>query len=75
MISIKDKGDKVPNTYFTGDVWVNMVVTPEDDINSTAGKVSFEAKARTNWHAHSTGQILIITQGIGYYHILVIQGS
>lgn len=66
-ISITAKGDKLPNTNFTGDVWVNMVVMPEDDINSVAGKVTFEKGARTNWHTHSKGQILIVTEGIGYY--------
>lgn len=23
--------------------------------------------ARTNWHTHPTGQILIVTSGVGYY--------
>lgn len=27
----------------------------------------FEPKARTNWHSHAGGQILIVTAGVGYY--------
>jgi 4-carboxymuconolactone decarboxylase len=67
MTSIKEKGSAAPKEYFTGNVWVTMAVTPEDELNSTIGKVTFEAKARTNWHTHPYGQILIITEGTGYY--------
>jgi len=65
--SIKSKGVQVPEENFTGTAWVNMVVGPRDDLNSAIGKVTFEAKARTNWHAHPGGQILIVTDGVGYY--------
>ena len=67
MTSITDKGQPAPKEYFTGTVWVTMAVTPEDQLNSTIGKVTFEAKARTNWHTHPYGQILIVTEGTGYY--------
>jgi 4-carboxymuconolactone decarboxylase len=67
MTSIKDKGQPAPKEYFTGNVWVNMAVNPDDHLNSTIGKVTFEAKARTNWHTHPYGQILIVTEGTGYY--------
>lgn len=29
--------------------------------------VTFEPAARTNWHTHSGGQILLVMDGIGYY--------
>jgi quercetin dioxygenase-like cupin family protein len=29
--------------------------------------VVFEANARNNWHTHGSNQILIVTQGVGYY--------
>jgi 4-carboxymuconolactone decarboxylase len=67
MTSIKAKGEPAPKEYFTGTVWVNIVVNPDDKLNSTIGKVTFESKARTNWHTHPYGQILIVTEGIGYY--------
>ncbi|MBL4561604.1 MAG: cupin domain-containing protein [Labilibaculum sp.] len=57
-----------PRQNFTGDVWVNMVEMFEDGFNgSVVGKVTFETKAWTNWHKHSQGQILIVTEGVGYY--------
>lgn len=65
--SVEPKGTQAPNTNFTGTVFVNMIVKPEDGLHSNIGKVTFEPKARTNWHSHPTGQTLIVTEGIGYY--------
>ncbi len=35
--------------------------------NYLIGNVTFEPGARNNWHEHPGGQILIATDGIGYY--------
>ncbi len=67
MDSFKEKGVPAPKEYFTGTVWVNMNITPEDDYNTLIGTVTFEPKGRTNWHSHTCGQILFVTHGIGYY--------
>ena len=67
MNSFKAKGTPAPGEYFTGTVWVNMNITPDDDYNTLIGTVTFEPKGRTNWHTHTCGQILFVTQGIGYY--------
>jgi quercetin dioxygenase-like cupin family protein len=37
--------------------------------NTLVGNVYFEPGARSNWHTHSAGQILIITDGVGYHQI------
>lgn len=65
--TIFPKGDKAPADYFTGPVWVKMLVTSEETFNCQIGNVVFEAGARNNWHTHGGGQILIATDGIGYY--------
>src|SRR5690606_1585005 len=31
------------------------------------GSVTFEAEARTHWHTHPKGQVLIVTEGAGWY--------
>src|SRR5665213_1762996 len=67
MTSILPKGSPAPKEYFTGNVWLNLVVNPEDKLNSVIAKVTFEPKGRTNWHTHPHGQILIVTEGVGYY--------
>lgn len=65
--SFKEKGVPGPANYFTGTVHVNTLITPEEHINAIMAIVSFDAKARTNWHTHSTGQILVVVEGKGYY--------
>jgi 4-carboxymuconolactone decarboxylase len=61
------KGVKAPAANFTGTVWVNMLVQPQEGLNCSAGVVTFEPGARTNWHRHPGGQVLMITEGKGYY--------
>ena len=39
-----------------------MLVTRDDTFNSSIGNVTFEPGARTNWHKHSGGQILLVPQ-------------
>jgi 4-carboxymuconolactone decarboxylase len=69
MTSILPEGNEVSGGNFTGTAWVNMVVEPDDNLKTVAGKVMFEPKARTNWHSHAGGQILIVTDGTGYHQI------
>ena len=59
-------GEKAPADYFTGTTWVKKLV---DDaaFNCVVGNVTFEPGARNNWHSHPAGQILLATQGTGYY--------
>lgn len=67
MNSFIDKGIPAPREYFTGAVWVNMNVKPDEEYNVNIGTVTFEPNARTNWHSHTSGQILFVIEGIGYY--------
>jgi quercetin dioxygenase-like cupin family protein len=61
------QGDKITNSNFTGTAYLKMLVEA-DSINSTAvGNVTFEPGARTKWHLHPGGQILLVTDGVGYY--------
>ena len=58
-----------PAATFTGTAWVTGLV-PNDSIFTTlAGSVAFEPGARSHWHAHPAGQILIVTDGVGYHQI------
>lgn len=63
-----DKGEINPySQYFTGTTHLNMLCTKDDVWNSSIGNVTFDAGARTNWHKHSGGQILLVTAGEGRY--------
>ena len=65
--TIFSKGDKAPADYFTGTAWITMLVPKDDIFNCQIGNVVFEPGARNNWHKHPGGQILICTNGTGYY--------
>jgi 4-carboxymuconolactone decarboxylase len=65
--NIYAKGTKAPATNFTGAVWVNMIMLPQEGLSNSIGVVTFEPKARSAWHRHPGGQILLVTEGKGYY--------
>ncbi len=61
------KGEKITNDNFTGTAWLQMMIA-SDSLNPTSiGNVTFEPGARTKWHLHPAGQILLVTDGVGYY--------
>jgi 4-carboxymuconolactone decarboxylase len=60
-------GAKAPVQNFTGTVWVNMLMQPGNGMNISIGSVRFEPGARSNWHQHPGGQVLLVTGGKGYY--------
>lgn len=60
-------GEKITNTNFTGNVYLYNLIAA-DSINPTAvGNVTFEPRARTKWHIHPGGQIILAVDGEGYY--------
>jgi len=65
--TIFPKGDKAPADYFTGTAWIKILVPKDETGNYAVGNVVFEPGCRNNWHTHATGQILLITDGKGFY--------
>jgi quercetin dioxygenase-like cupin family protein len=61
------KGNKVTSNNFAGTAWLYMMINNDSTLYAKMGNVTFEPKARTNWHSHPGGQILLITNGVGYY--------
>lgn len=53
--------------YFTGQTYLNMLSPNDTTFNAPIGNVTFEPKARTNWHKHTGGQILLVLAGEGRY--------
>jgi 4-carboxymuconolactone decarboxylase len=50
---------------FTGRASVEMLFEALDPSDASGGSVTFEPGARTAWHSHPGGQILIVTAGTG----------
>lgn len=61
------KGEKITNNNFTGTAWLHQMVTTENNNDVQVGNVTFEPGARTKWHYHPAGQVLLATGGVGYY--------
>jgi quercetin dioxygenase-like cupin family protein len=65
--AIFPKGEKASPDYFTGTAWVKNLVPADETFNTLIGSIVFEPGARNNWHTHPGGQVLIVTDGVGYY--------
>ncbi|PBJ15702.1 cupin domain-containing protein [Flavobacterium sp. ACN6] len=65
--SLFSKGEKLTNGYFTGDAYLQLLLAKDKNNDFVIGSVTFEAGARTNWHTHPKGQVLIVTEGEGLY--------
>lgn len=57
---------KGPADFFTGDVWVTMNFPGDKAVDYSAGTVTFAPGARSAWHVHPKGQLLLVTAGTGW---------
>jgi quercetin dioxygenase-like cupin family protein len=57
---------KGPEQYFTGSARVDPLYQPKAPSRVSAAYVTFEPGARSAWHTHPLGQILIVTAGTGW---------
>ena len=61
------QGERITNKNFTGIAYLQMLIDA-DSLNPTSvGNVTFEPGARSNWHLHPAGQIILALSGEGYY--------
>jgi quercetin dioxygenase-like cupin family protein len=56
---------KGPAEYFTGEVWLDVVVKGQEPSRVRVNTVRFAPGARTAWHTHAVGQALYVTEGRG----------
>jgi quercetin dioxygenase-like cupin family protein len=67
--AIFPKGELGPATNFTGNAYNFGLVANDSTYNTLVGNVFFEKGARSNWHVHPSGQILIVLDGEGYHQL------
>ena len=65
--SLYPKGQKLPNDWFTGNAFITPLVAKDKNNEFSIGSVTFEIGARTHWHTHPKGQVLLVTEGSGLY--------
>lgn len=59
------KSSTGPEANFTGHARRDPLITAPAPSRMVGGAVTFDAGARTVWHTHPLGQILIYTAGLG----------
>jgi quercetin dioxygenase-like cupin family protein len=60
-------GQPLPSDWFTGEASLTPLVSRDHNHDFSAGCVRFKPGARTNWHTHPRGQVLIVIEGSGWY--------
>ncbi len=66
--TVFNQGEPNPyGDYFTGQTYLQRLSANDSVWNSSLANVTFEPGARTNWHKHSGGQILLVLAGEGRY--------
>ena len=53
--------------HFSGKSYLNVLVAPDKKNNILVANVTFEPSCRNDWHVHSAEQILLATEGTGWY--------
>ena len=61
------KGEKAANVHHVGNVWLNEISTADSTFNYSIAVATFDPGARLDWHSHPGGQILLISEGLGFY--------
>ncbi|WGE36418.1 cupin domain-containing protein [Actinobacillus genomosp. 1] len=67
MQTLFPKGEPRSPEFFTGNTFLTEVLEADHNNEFSIGSVTFEKGARTNWHTHPKGQVLIVTSGKGWY--------
>lgn len=57
---------KGPEAWFTGNVRIDNLFQIEEPGRAGGGIVTFEPGARSHWHAHPLGQVLVVLSGTGW---------
>ncbi|NML65985.1 cupin domain-containing protein [Hymenobacter sp. RP-2-7] len=61
------KGEVATTDNHTGTVWLKELSAPDNVFTYSIAMATFAPGAKLDWHAHPGGQILLITEGVGYY--------
>jgi quercetin dioxygenase-like cupin family protein len=56
---------KAPAETFTGDAWIDRIVTGQEPSRIRAAFVRFAPGARNAWHVHAVGQTVHVMDGLG----------
>ena len=67
MNEIFPKGEQLPKEWFSGNAFLTPLIAKDKNNEFSTGCVTFDPGARTVWHTHPKGQVLIVIEGEGFY--------
>jgi 4-carboxymuconolactone decarboxylase len=68
VINIKDvKKQKLAAPLFTDEVVMQTAISEDEGAEMNAAYVHFPNKVRNRFHKHTHDQVLIVTEGVGFY--------
>ncbi|MBE7175147.1 MAG: cupin domain-containing protein [Mucilaginibacter polytrichastri] len=65
--AVFQRGELSKTDNHTGDVWLRELNKADSVIDCNIATATFAPGAKLDWHIHPAGQILMITEGTGYY--------
>lgn len=61
------KGELSTTKNHTGDIWLNELNVGDATFDPSVAQAVYGPGAKLDWHIHPAGQVLLITEGTGYY--------
>ena len=61
------KGELSTAKNHTGNIWLSELSVGDSTFDPTIAMATYDAGAKLDWHVHPGGQVLLITEGTGYY--------
>jgi len=61
------KGELSTVKNHTGNIWLKELSAGDSTFDPSIAVATYDAGAKLDWHMHPGGQVLLITEGPGYY--------
>jgi quercetin dioxygenase-like cupin family protein len=61
------KGELSTAKNHTGNIWLSELNVGDSTFDPSIALATYDAGAKLDWHSHPGGQVLLITEGTGYY--------
>ena len=61
------KGELSPAKNHTGNIWLSELNVGDSTFDPSIAQAVYGPGAKLDWHVHPGGQVLLITEGAGYY--------
>ena len=65
--AIFPKGELSAVKNHTGNIWLKELSVGDSTFDPSIAVATYDAGAKLDWHIHPGGQVLLITEGTGYY--------